>query len=401
MNTALLNSLISLDTQVKEKIKPYKYERFLVDKITNQRPFKLILGLRGVGKTTILIQHALKNNAFYINLDNLALKSVNLLEVLNYYYDELGFENFCLDEIQSLENWELQLKNIFEVTNYNLTISGSSLINILEKTIDLSRRIITYEIPPFSFREYLLFKKNIKIDTISYEDLFNKKKRNMHLSSIVKYTKYFDEYNNYGAYPFSIKNKEIVEAFSNILNKTLYVDFTRIKNTNEETLQHALKIVKYISSGTEEVSINTLSQTSGISKNKIHSIMDLLERSMLIIRIEPKAIGKNLLKKHIKYNMLTPIRSLTNEIYGLQTQIGNIREDFFITSLFYHRKDLFYIVGNSKNPDFYLDGNIFEIGGKSKTNKQIKGIKNSYLVKDSTELSKDNEIPLILFGFLY
>ena len=44
---------------------------------------------------------------------------------------------------------------------------------------------------------------------------------------------------------------------------------------------------------------------------------------------------------------------------------------------------------------------IFEIGGKGKTSKQIRGVKNSFVVRDNIEVGGLNIIPLYLFGFLY
>jgi predicted AAA+ superfamily ATPase len=395
-----IKELIDLDKEIKNKISKYSQKRDLCNELIIEKPFKLILGLRGVGKTTVLVQHAMDNEGFYINLDEVSLKSINLRHLLDELNQKMGINNFYLDEIQSLENWELQLKNIFEVTDFNLIISGSSLINILEKTIDLSRRIITHEIPPFSFREFLLFKKGITIEKISYNNLFNLIKRNKKLTQIIQYEKYFSEYLTQGAYPFIEQPKQATNTFKNILNKTLYIDFTRIKNTDEETIQLTLKVLKYISSGTEEISQTSLSNVLGVSKSKVISILDLLEKSMLIVKIEPKSLGKNLLKKHVKYSMLLPLRSLVNEIFSIKTEIGNLREDMFVTSLFYQRRSLFYLVGNNKNPDFYFEGSIFEVGGKSKTKKQIKNLENSYLVKDSITFEK-REISLILFGFLY
>lgn len=392
--------LVILDKNIKEKISKYEHKRFLFDMISIQRPFKLILGLRGVGKTTLLVQKAIEDKGFYINLDNLALKSVNLLEILKDIELKFGYSNFFLDEIQSLENWELQLKNIFEVSEYNICISGSSLINILEKSVDLSRRIITFEIPPLSFREYLLFKKNIKIDTITFDDILNNQTRNKKLLEIEKYFNLFNEYLTLGAYPFAYSKEDSMKVFENILNKTLYVDFARIKNINEESLQICLKILKYISSGSDEISFNALSNTLGISKSKIESLFSLLEKSMLIIRIEPKGIGKNLLKIHPKYSMLLPIRVFVNNLFGYETQIGNLREDMFITSMFFNRNKVFFLKSRNQTPDFYYDKKVFEIGGKSKTNKQIRGIKEAYIVKDSISY-EENEIALILFGCLY
>lgn len=395
-----ISSLVKKDQLIKEKIEKYPNKRFLFDKLNNSRPFKSILGLRGIGKTTLLVQLAIKYDGFYLNLDDIELKSINLLDLLRELNEKYDYSYFLLDEIQGLENFEYQLKDIFELTEFNICFSGSSLINILEKSVDLSRRVISYEIPPLSFREYLLFKKNINIATIDFKDILDFKKRNQKLLEIINYEKNFKDYLEFAAYPFADVLESTIEAFKNILKKTIYIDFIKLKTLDEESLQESLKILKYISQGGSEISITSLSNNLGISKTKVISLIELLEKSMLIIRVEPKVLGKDLLKKHPKYLMLLPIRNLINKIYGFNTQIGDLREDMFITSLFYFRKELFFLKTNSSQPDFFYNNTVFEIGGKSKTRKQLKNFKNAYIVKDSLETSKF-EIPLILFGFLY
>jgi len=361
-----LINLINKDKLIKEKISKYEYKRFLFEKLYIKRPFKSILGLRGVGKTTLLVQLAIKNNGFYINLDDISLKSINLLELLSDLNEKYDYNYFLLDEIQSLENWENQIKDIFELTDW----------------------------------EYLLFKKGIKIKKINLIELLDFKFRAKKILEISTYEKYLKDYFNFGAYPFSEDLISTIDSFKNILNKTIYSDFVKIRNMDEKSSQEILKILKYISSRADEISITSLSNNLAISKTKIISLISLLEKAMLIIRIEPKVIGKDLLKKHPKYLMLLPIRNLVNKIYDLETNIGNLREDMFITSMFYLRNEIFFLKTKTVQPDFYYNKIIFEIGGKSKSRKQLKDFKNSYVVKDSLEFDKKT-IPLILFGFLY
>ena len=77
--------------------------------------------------------------------------------------------------------------------------------------------------------------------------------------------------------------------------------------------------------------------------------------------------------------------------------IGTLRETFFYNQLSVNHK-----VNYSTDADFIVDNHyIFEIGGKNKTQKQIKGINDSFLAIDGIESGYQNEIPLWLFGFLY
>src|SRR5262249_49306404 len=89
----------------------------------------------------------------------------------------------------------------------------------------------------------------------------------------------------------------------------------------------------------------------------------------------------------------------TNQLFTLagdQANNGTVRETFFINAVKLVKKVYYSEVG-----DFNVEGQIFEIGGKNKTYKQIKKIKNNYLAVDNIEIGIGNTIPLWLFGFLY
>ena len=86
------------------------------------------------------------------------------------------------------------------------------------------------------------------------------------------------------------------------------------------------------------------------------------------------------------------------EEIGFESRIGTIREIFFIKMIENSGNKIFY----SKTGDFEVNGTLFEVGGKNKDWKQLKGItENAFLVKDDILYGNKNEIPLYLFGFLY
>lgn len=396
----LIERIIIKDNLIKEKVKEFNHKRFLFKDIKSGRPFKSILGLRGVGKTTLLAQLAIKEKGLYISLDDFSIKTINLLDLLRELNKRYDYKNFFLDEIQNLSKWDYYLKEIFELTKFNIVFTGSSLIDLVNKATDLSRRVSNNEIPPLSFREYILFKTKNEVPKITYEELLDAKKRKKKITEVAKYNDLMKEYMDSGAYPFIFESDDILSSFENILEKTFYQDFAKIKDIGQDTINKAYKILKYISSGTEEISFTKLSNDLDVSKNKIYSIFELLEKSQLVIKIEPKLLGRKLLRKHPKYNLLLPIRTLTNKINGVTSNIGNLREDFFITSMFKYLKEIRYIKTAYKQPDFFLKNTLFEIGGKNKSKKQIKGYDKGFIVTDSL-ISEDDKIPLILFGFLY
>ena len=77
--------------------------------------------------------------------------------------------------------------------------------------------------------------------------------------------------------------------------------------------------------------------------------------------------------------------------------VGNTRETFF-----FNQVSTLHHVSTPKEGDFLVDGKYtFEIGGKSKKDKQVKKNKHAYVVNDDSDIGFDKNIPLYLFGFLY
>ena len=80
-----------------------------------------------------------------------------------------------------------------------------------------------------------------------------------------------------------------------------------------------------------------------------------------------------------------------------EPNIGNVRETFFLNQLKCNHQ-----IKAAAKGDFVVDNKFtFEVGGKSKTQEQIKGLKNAFIVSDDIESGVYNRIPLWLFGFLY
>ena len=129
--------------------------------------------------------------------------------------------------------------------------------------------------------------------------------------------------------------------------------------------------------------------------NQLLKYLYYLDKAQVIKILGRDSYGINYLNKPEKIFL-----GNTNIAYAFsdeKTDIGNIRETFFLNQL-----SVNHIVTYPKQGDFMVDEKyLFEIGGKSKTQKQIAGIKNSYIVADDIEYGFGNKIPLWLFGFLY
>ena len=122
--------------------------------------------------------------------------------------------------------------------------------------------------------------------------------------------------------------------------------------------------------------------------------MVYMEKSTLIRQLNFAPDGMDLVQKVDKIYL-----GNTCFIYALadeNPEIGNIRETFFYCAMCVNHK-----VTSSPAADFLVKGHTFEVGGKSKKQKQVKNVKDAFVVKDDIENAYMNVIPLWTFGFNY
>lgn len=385
-------------------------KRYLYDKINFNLKLIGILGQRGLGKTTIMLQYIKDNfytsdKALYISLDNPYFQSISLIEFAKEF-EQYGGEILLIDEVHKYNDWAKHIKAIYDLLNLKIIFSGSSILQISKQNADLSRRAIIYHLDNLSLREYILFKDIAVFEEISLENILsNHQNLSQEISSKIKPLKLFKEYLQYGAYPFILEDfdsyhQRIIQIISLILESDLpYINNIEIGQINKlKKLIYLLAInVPFIPN------IKDLAISTNISRPKIYEYLVHLENAKIINSIRSKEKGYKVLSKPEKLFMQN-----TNISYAITANIdiGSARESFFVNQIknYYANQNLFldesiYI---SNKGDFLVnDIYIFEIGGKKKSFKQIKDLDNSFIASDDIEIGFKNKIPLWLFGFLY
>ncbi|MDD5769700.1 MAG: AAA family ATPase [Candidatus Gracilibacteria bacterium] len=368
-----------------------------------------IVGQRGVGKTTLILQY-LKNNpklsSMYFSADNVNIINLGLYNIIEKLYFEYKINVFAIDEIHKYQNWNQELKNIYDdFVNINIIFSGSSSIDLIKGKYDLSRRLTLYKMNGFSFREYINKTKNLNLQKISLNDLVN---NSQEISKDI-YQKLGDEilflfrqYLEVGYYPFNFEseNKEIYfNKLIGVIDKLIYEDisnFYKIDSLNLEKLRKI--IIFYAFSAPGELSINALKQKLQLAYDTTVNYLEILQEVGLLRGINTFGVISKSIRKAKKIFI-----DNSNIIYAIQSQafykieIGVLREIFFVNQF---GNELFF---SDNGGDFTILGDknyIFEVGGKNKTKKQIKNLENSFIVSDDIIFAIQNKIPLWLFGFL-
>jgi len=362
-----------------------------------------IVGAKGTGKTTLLLQYIKQNfedksKYLYVSLDDIWFSTHTLTELAEQFY-LLGGTHLFLDEVHKYKNWDIEIKNIYDsYRSLNIVFTGSSMLEIFEASVDFSRRAIVYELRGMSFREYLQYEYNISFKPYSLQEIIDNH-RNIVFEIIdkIKIIPVFKEYLEHGYYPYY---KESLSTYpfriEQAINKTLKEDIPAIEDIEYATI---LKLKKMLGIIGELVPFTpNISQLSGsieISRNALVKYLYLLDRAGILMCVSDPAPSLETLSKPQKIYLDNT--NIINSLSFENKNIGNERETFFANQLRAKHK-----VNTAKNGDFIIDEKIiFEVGGKNKSNSQIKGISNSYIAADNIENGFANKIPLWLFGFLY
>ena len=384
------------------------HHRYIYSQFNINNRLTGLIGARGTGKTTLLLQfikEKIKNQeeALYASLDNIHFSSQQLFDFITEMVESEGIRYFFLDEVHKYQHWAQEIKNIHDsFPDITLVFSGSSSIDLIGGTHDLSRRGVLFRLQGMSFREYLQFSGYSDTPAIELADLHqNKSQIESEIASIAKLKGHFRDYLNYGYYPFFLEDIDSYhQKLQRVIEKTVYEDIANYYKLKTEKLPYFKKILSYMATiPPSELNRNNIAKNIGLDHKTVQHYLHILHETGLAELVTTYQAGSNLLKSTEKIYLDNPniYQSIMNET-GHHYKIGTIRELFFIKML----KNSGHTVHYSKMGDFIVDDIIYEVGGKGKTRKQIKQVsQTAYLVKDDILYSGKGEIPLYLFGFLY
>lgn len=379
-----------------------RFKRYLYSQINWKARIISIKGARGVGKTTLLLQHILENyedvdQTLYASLDNLWFATHSLMDLVDWA-DRHGISRLYLDEVHRYEGWSQALKNIYDdYPDMSIVYTSSSLLVLDNATVDMSRRQTPYTLYGLSFREYLELEGIFKTAAIPLDDVLNRHvKKAMEIVGNIKVAPLFEAYLSHGYYPFY---RESLEDFPSRLRETVTVvidsDLPAVENVTYETLQKVKKLLMIISEHVPfEPNMSELWRQLSTDNESGLKMLYALDKAQVLALLTAKTKNYKSLTKPDKIFLGNP-----NLMHVLCPKVdkGNERETFFISQL-----RVLHDVRYPKQGDFLTDDkHLFEVGGKGKTFEQIADVPDSYLAVDDTEVGSGSRIPLWLFGFLY
>lgn len=379
-----------------------RFKRYLYNEINWNVRLVGIKGARGVGKTTLLLQHikdSFENvdDALYFSLDNLWFDNHRMEDLVEFLYTH-GIVNLYIDEVHRYKNWTSLLKNFYD--NYpdlKIVYTGSAMLAIDNSVADLSRRQSLYTLNGLSFREYLEYEDVITVPSVRLEDLLkNHVQIALDITSKVKVLKYFDLYLRSGYYPYYKEaGDDYLMRLSEVVRLVIDDDIPSVEEITYTTAQKIKKLLMVIAQNVPlEPNINKLASQLESSRDQTLKMLYWLDRAGLLWLLTEK-------QKDYKH-LLGPKKVYLNNPNLMFALSGSVSEGTMRETFFANQVGTVADLIMPKQGDFLVDEtSLFEVGGSRKTFDQIADIPNGYLAIDDIEVGNGNRIPLWMFGLLY
>ena len=371
------------------------FHRYMCGQISWESRMFGLVGPRGVGKSTLILQyikeHRNQQRMMYVAADHLYFSSHTLAETVDEFVKE-GGEQIFIDEIHKYENWSRELKQIYDsYPSLKVGFTGSSVLDIYKGFADLSRRAPVFMMQGLSFREYLMLRHGIEMPVYTLSDIIAQKAV---FENVDHPLPLFRDYLQKGYYPFSGDN-DFEMRLRQVINQTMEIDIPQYANMTASTGRKLKKLLAVIAKSVPfKPVMDSLSTVIGVSRNVLPDYFLYMEQAGMIGQLRDDTGGVRGIGKVEKVYLDNT--SLAYLLGSEAADIGNIRETFF-----FNQMRVTQDVISSRIGDFEIDGKTFEVGGKRKGKKQIASAVEGYVVRDDIEMGSGNIIPLWAFGLTY
>lgn len=380
-----------------------QFQRQAIDTLPWDWRLLSIIGARGVGKTTLLLQqakrkHGVGQKAIYISLDDIYFADNRLSDFIDVFYKRGGMHLY-IDEVHKYPNWARELKNVYDFyPSIHMAFTGSSIVDLLKQNVDLSRRALREELNGLSFREYLSIKGIFHQESIALEELINNHQQiSEHIIQHIRPLQHFSDYVKQGYYPFFLEGIPFYrQRLEQMIRLVIETDLQYITGYDPKNARKIYQLFYILATNVPfKPNISKLSEKIGIHRNTLIQYLHHLEQARLIHTLYPAGSSISSLQKPEK--LFLQNTNLAYAIAPQQINVGSLRETFILNQL-----KTKYNVSLPQKGDFLVEEKYYlEVGGKGKKRAQIAKLPNAYIVADDIEIGTKQKIPLWLFGFLY
>ena len=358
----------------------------MVGDLSSLPPIKVLRGLRGIGKTTVLLQlmAACSEKRFYFSADWPQVKNLSLYEY-TVRLIENGIKMLFIDEIHTIPHWERDIKAVVDqFPSARLLVSGSAPV-----VFRGDRREKVYEWGPMTFSEYLHLRYDVTLDIQGGEWQSQDDSARLTARLYPNINTWFKEYIQIGGFPFSLEYSfdDSLQTIFTVIKQSLEKDAVSILKLSAQKVLAMEKLLYFVATSKPgELSVNSLSRNLGISKPIIDEIIQALDQMKILRVLRPLATGARLVRGEPKILFAHPnLRFAICRKLGIEPEIGSVREELALFGFELLGYSVHTVKGFKKNPDYVIKKGmeeiVVEIGGPNKGGSQIQDIPNALIVR--------------------
>lgn len=374
--------------------------RSLMDSIDWSYRMIGIRGPRGVGRTSFLLQYAKENydvrlrQCLYINVNSFYFQAHGIVDFAGRFVAE-GGQVLLIDQVFKLQNWREQLCECYRLYPYLRIVYTTTSVSMGEEedTTGLSSLSRTYVLHGFSFREYINLATQQSFEPYTFDKLLNEHEQILRtILPKVHPWNYFLDYLKHGYYPFFLENHNFTEALLKAMNNMIEVDLLLNKQIELKYLARIKKLLYLLAiNDPTSPNVSKLATEIGPSRATVMNYLKYLEEARLINMVHRE--GEKFSKKPAAIYLHDA--NLMYAVYEPSMTEQTIMETFFVNCLWRH-----HTVHKARRAGLFRIDNTTNICVCDKT-KRVRTAADTIYVKYNTDIGREKEIPLWLFGFLY
>ncbi|MCF2634289.1 AAA family ATPase [Prevotellamassilia timonensis] len=374
--------------------------RSLMDSIDWSYRMIGIRGPRGVGRTSFLLQYAKENydvrlrQCLYINVNSFYFQAHGIVDFAGRFVAE-GGQVLLIDQVFKLQNWREQLCECYRLYPYLRIVYTTTSVSMGEEedTTGLSSLSRTYVLHGFSFREYINLATQQSFEPYTFDKLLNDHEQILRtILPKVHPWNYFLDYLKHGYYPFFLENHNFTEALLKAMNNMIEVDLLLNKQIELKYLARIKKLLYLLAiNDPTSPNVSKLATEIGTSRATVMNYLKYLEEARLINMVHRE--GEKFSKKPAAIYLHDA--NLMYAVYEPSMTEQTIMETFFVNCLWRH-----HTVHKARRAGLFRIDNTTNICVCDKT-KRVRTAADTIYVKYNTDIGREKEIPLWLFGFLY
>ena len=375
--------------------------RVLMDEIDWSDRLIGIKGTRGVGKTSFLLQYAKENygpddrKCLYVNMNNFYFQGRGLADFANDFVEQ-GGRVLLIDQVFKQPNWSRELRMCYDrFPQLKIIFTGSSVMRLKEENPEIGGIVKSYNLRGFSFREYVNLKTGQNFRPYTLDEIVNNHEHIVKkILPLCRPSEYFRDYLHHGFYPFFLEHSNFSENLLKTMNMMTEVDILLIKQIELKYLTKIKKLFYLLAvDGPQAPNISQLAQQIDTSRATVMNYIKYLADARLINMIYSP--GQRFPKKPAKVMMHNP--NLMYAIYPIEVDEQDVMETFFVNAMW---KDHLVNQG-TKIPYYLIDGKQKYRVCNARATGKVRYTGDTIYARYNTEVGRNNQIPLWLFGFLY